>query len=210
MSKQVDKVCGRQVKKEGRGGRGGWGYGGGGYRGRTPFVSKAFKYPIVEIASDTFNTGQSKFAAQFTQSRKNIASYIQRSVGKEAYLVAQTIRTRVLQTIDLPPPVPANDPDADDLTIVRVEVVRAVAKRHIALNQDLKKGLSTVYDQCSQDVRDKLESSDGWETVQTDQSLHELILKIERICVGFDNHKQEVYNLVQAMKTLFLYNQTEK
>ena len=71
-----------------------------------------------------------------------------------------------------------------------VEVVRAVAKRRIALNQDLKKGLATVYDQCSQEVRDKLESSDGWETVLTDQSLHELILKIERIYVGFDDHKQ--------------------
>ena len=63
---------------------------------------KAFKSPIVEIASDTFNTGQSKFAAQFTLSRKEISSYIQRSVGKEAYLVAQTIRTGVLQTINLP------------------------------------------------------------------------------------------------------------
>ena len=59
MSQQVDTGRGRQVKKEGRGGRGGRGYGGGGYRGRTPFVSKAYKYPIVEIASDTFNTGQS-------------------------------------------------------------------------------------------------------------------------------------------------------
>ena len=67
-----------------------------------------------------------------------------------------------------------------------------------------------MYYQCSQEVRDKFESSDGWETVLTDQSLHELILKIERICVGFDDHKQEVYNLVQVMKTLFLYTQTEK
>ena len=55
-----------------------------------------------------------------------------------------------------------------------------------------------------------MESSDGWDTVQNDQSLHQLILKIERICVGFDDHKQEVYNLVQAMKTLFLYTQTDK
>ena len=132
------------MKEEGRGGRGGQGYGGGGYRGQTQFVSKAFKSPIIEIASDTFNTGQIKFAAQFTQSRKNIATYIQRSVGKEAYLVAQTIRTRVLQNIDLPPPIPANDLDADDLAIVRVEVGRAVAKRFITLNQDFKKGFTTV------------------------------------------------------------------
>ena len=77
-------------------------------------------------------------------------------------MVAQTIRTGVLQTIDLPPPVPLKDPDADDLILVREEVVRAVAKRRITFNQDLKKGFSTVYDQCYQGVRDKLESSDGW------------------------------------------------
>ena len=47
-------------------------------------------------------------------------------------------------------------------------------------------------------------------TVQNDQYLHQLLLKIERICVGFDDHKQKVYNLVQAMKTLFLYTQTDK
>ena len=153
MSQQVGAGRGGQVKKEvhgGRGGRGGQGYGGGEYRGRTSFVLKAFKSPIVEIASDTFNTGQSKFAAQFTQSRKNISSYIHRSVGKEVYLVAQTIRTEVLQTIDLPPPVPVNDPDAADLAIVRVEEVRAVSKRRITLNQYLKKGFATSYDQCSQ------------------------------------------------------------
>ena len=46
--------------------------------------------------------------------------------------------------------------------------------------------------------------------MKNDQSLHQLILKIEQICVGFDDHKQEVYNLVQATKTLFLYTQTDK
>ena len=181
MSQQVDTGRGSLVRKEGRGGCGGCGgrgCGGGGYRGQTPFILKAFKSPIVEITSATFNTSQSKFAAQFTHSRKNIASYIQSSVGKESFLVAQTIRTGVLQTIDLPSPFSANDPDADKLTIVRVVVVKAVAKRRITLNQDLKKGFATVYEQCSQEVRDKLKSSEGWETVQTDQYLHQIILQI--------------------------------
>ena len=42
------------------------------------------------------------------------------------------------------------------------------------------------------------------------QSLHELITKIEKICVGFDNHKQKVFNLVQSLKTLILYTQSDK
>jgi hypothetical protein len=67
-----------------------------------------------------------------------------------------------------------------------------------------------VWDQCSQQVRDKLEASKDWECMQCKQLLHELITKIERICVGFDIHKQKIFNLVQVLKTLFLYLQTDK
>ncbi len=67
-----------------------------------------------------------------------------------------------------------------------------------------------MYDQCSQKVRNKLKATDAWERTQRNQSLHELIQKIERICVGFINHKQEVFNLVQALKMLFLFTQGEK
>ena len=59
-------------------------------------------------------------------------------------------------------------------------------------------------------MRDKLEARNEWDKVQREQLLHDLIIKIVRICVGFDNHKQEVFNLVQVLKTLFLYTQTEK
>ena len=76
----------------------------------------------------------------------------------------------------------------------------------------MKKGYATIYDQCSEEVRGKLESTDDWDKTQKEQLLEELIRKIERICVGFDDHKQEVFNLVQAvkMKTLNLYTQGEK
>ncbi len=40
--------------------------------------------------------------------------------------------------------------------------------------------------------------------------MHELIQKIEHLCMAFDNHKQEVFNLMQSLKTLFLYTQGKK
>jgi hypothetical protein len=67
-----------------------------------------------------------------------------------------------------------------------------------------------VYDQCWLKVRDKLEASNGWDKTQREQSLHNLTTKIERICIGFDDHKQEAFNLVQALKMLFLYTQADK
>ena len=55
-----------------------------------------------------------------------------------------------------------------------------------------------------------MKSTENWEATQKEKSLHELIGKIEKICVGFDDHKQELLNLVQALKTLFLYMQGER
>jgi hypothetical protein len=87
---------------------------------------------------------------------------------------------------------------------------KRLQKRRLKLEDVLKKGYATVYDQCSQEVKDKLEATDDWERIQQDQSLHKLIQKVEWICIGFDDDKQEVFNLVQALKMLFLYTQGEK
>jgi hypothetical protein len=85
-----------------------------------------------------------------------------------------------------------------------------IAKRKLKLAKSLKKGYATVFDQCSEQVKDKLEATEDWEATQKNQSLHELIQKIKRICMGFDDHKQEVFKLIQALKTLFLYMQSNK
>jgi hypothetical protein len=60
-----------------------------------------------------------------------------------------------------------------------------------------------VYRQCLQQVSDKLKSTENWEVMQKEQSLHNLISKVGKICVGFDDHKQEVFNLVQALRAFF-------
>ena len=62
-------------------GRGRSGRGKGGRHQRFAITSapKPFRSAITEIAHDTFNTGQTKYAAQFTLSRKNITNYVQRT-----------------------------------------------------------------------------------------------------------------------------------
>jgi hypothetical protein len=52
---------------------------------------KQHKSAVSEIANDTFNTGHNKFAVQFTESRKNIANYLQWSSAAEGYLVAEMV-----------------------------------------------------------------------------------------------------------------------
>jgi hypothetical protein len=170
-------------------------------------LDKPFRSTTVGLEKWTFNMGQNKYAAQFALHRKEVANYIQRMLADEGYLVAQTIRNGTKQLIPLPRPVDPNDPDKEDLEVIQNEDVKSVTKRRQKLKELLLKGYATVYAQCSQGVRDKLKPSKDWETVEQEQSLHDLIFQVERICVGFNHHKQDVFNLVQALKTLFLYTQ---
>ena len=85
------------------------------YQGQGNPLTKGFKLAISEIVGDIFNTGQNCFAAQFTQSRKNITSDIQRTASDGGYLVVETIRTGKRQKIDLPPLADKTAPDTADL-----------------------------------------------------------------------------------------------
>ena len=96
-------------------------------------MTKGFKSMISETAQDTFSTGQNKFAAQLTQSRKNVANYLQRTSASEGYLVAETVRSGKERTIVLADAVDPNTPNAADLTIIRAEKVKTIAKRRLKL-----------------------------------------------------------------------------
>jgi hypothetical protein len=100
--------------------------------------------------------------------------------------------------------------DEKDEKNIQEEAIRAITKRKAKLDGALKKVCATIWYQCSQEVQDKLEASNDWDWIQRVQSLHNLIMKIKRICVRFDDHKQEIFNLVQALKTLFLHTQEER
>ena len=108
-------------------------------------ATKGFKSAITEIVADTFNTGQNKFAAQFTQSQKNVLNYLQCRSAHEGYLVAKMVRTGREQIIELPPAVDPSAANVDDQKIIRAEEVKTIAKRRLKLADSLKKGYTTVY-----------------------------------------------------------------
>ena len=57
-----------------------------------------------------------------------------------------------MQVIALPPAVDKNVSDVEDQKIIRAEEVKTISKRQLKLEDSLKKGYATVYDQCLQDV----------------------------------------------------------
>jgi hypothetical protein len=136
---------------------------------------KPRKLVISEIANSTFNTSHNKFAVQFTELQKNIANFLQWSSAAEGYLVAETVQTGKKQMIKLPTAMDKKVPDKDNLNIIRNKEIKSVAKRQQKLGESLKKGFATVYEQCSREVKEKLENTKNWEGKQREQCLHSLI-----------------------------------
>jgi hypothetical protein len=104
--------------------------------------------------------GQNKFALQFTQLGKNVANYLQRTVASEGYSVADMMHTGKKQVIELLAAIDLNYLECAGKIIIRAKEVKAIAKRHLKLKYSLKKGYATVYNQCLQEVQDKLKSTD--------------------------------------------------
>ncbi len=75
------------------------------------------------------------------------------------------VQTGKKQVIELPEPVDQNSPTATDDAIIRAELLKAMRKWQTKLMDLLMKGYATVYGQCSQEVKDKLEWSDNWERI---------------------------------------------
>ncbi len=65
-----------------------------------------------------FNTGQNKFAPQFTQLQKNVTNYLQPTAALEGYLVAETVHMGRKQVINLPSAIDPNDPELEDKKII--------------------------------------------------------------------------------------------
>jgi hypothetical protein len=72
------------------------------------------------------------------------------------------VKTGKVQVNTLLRAVDPNVPDVVDQKIIQEEAIRAIPKSKAKLDSVLKKGYATVWDQCSQDVHNKLEASNNW------------------------------------------------
>ena len=140
--------------RHGRGGRGR----GGRYPSKKASYppQKTYVSPVAGVENDTFNTGHLKFASQFKTSKRNIANFVKRSLTYEGHIVAKTIKTGKVQTVELPPAITEGVTDEEkakavDANVFRNAQIAAMGKRSFNLEEALNKGFAIVYDQCSEE-----------------------------------------------------------
>jgi hypothetical protein len=180
----------------------------------TPHGGK-FRGKIKDIADDVFdNTGQND-AALFNKSLKNIADYLQLSLGND---VSEAVRNMAPITITIPPP-PQGAPDPNDATrrlpISEVDLYlwkqehSKASKKKNDYEDQLSKAYIIIIQQCSPALRNDLNAEKTFPAVRSAQDPLALLKLIQGLCCSYDSRVQSVMATVASHKRLYTYYQRD-
>ncbi len=151
-----------------------------------------FKSKLKELEDDTFdNTGPNN-AANFHQSLKNIANYLQLQHGTD---VSEAIQKILAETINIPA-VPQPKADPATKTIIPVTSIdkylwkedhkKAMARKD-KYDENLPRAYIIIYNQCSHNLGNDLEASNTFQTVNASQDPIMLLNLIQGLCCSYDS-----------------------
>ena len=206
-------------------GRGGGGRGGGrrtgGRGGRGPNKSnnhvkkiKGHTSSTEEIKFDVFETGKPEHAALYEKSKKAVIAYIRRKGDSESELIASALEDMVIPTIPLPPRAPMiKDPDQlgqvppvmiqdPDEVLLRSSEMKYIPQRRQNLSKGLKQNYAIIWDQCSLQMRSKLEQINDYNVMDTAKDPVRLLTEMKNIVCGRESHQQPIYSMCQLIKIL--------
>jgi hypothetical protein len=107
-----------------------------------------------------------KNVVQLMQLQKNIGNYLQYTLATEGYLVAEMVRTGKGRLLRYPLSLTITHPMQKARKPSKAKKLKTIVKRRLKFGESLQKGYTTIYNQCSQEVKDKLEATNDWEMTQ--------------------------------------------
>jgi hypothetical protein len=174
-----------------------------------------FRGKIKEIAEDIFDNTGTNDAALFNKSLRNIADYLQLTLGND---VSEAIRNMAPITIIIPPPPrPTQDPNDSTRTIPISEVDlylwkqehSKASKKKNDYDEQLAKAYIIVIQQCSLALRNDLNAEKTFPTVRSNQDPLALLKLIQGLCCSYDSKVQSVMATVASHKRLHTYYQRD-
>jgi hypothetical protein len=174
-----------------------------------------FRGKIKEIADGMFDNTVSNDAVNFNKSLKNIADYLQLTLGND---VSEAVRNMAPVTIVVPPP-PQGKPDPNDVSkllpvdkielyLWKQEYARASKKKNEYVDH-LSKAYIVIIQQCSVALRDNLKADKTFPPVRYNQDPLALLKLIQGLCCLYDSKVQSVMATVASHKRLYTYYQRD-
>lgn len=192
----------------------------GGYRfgkGNQPTEKKTSNVP--ELKDDIFDVGATSDPAKFTKSLKNIENYIQKTYKTPDDIVKaiQQMKRPVLDYPKQPKRTAYQDTATGDIDEDAFEMAKFAWKedykdtryRINKYNENESNAWALIYDQCTNELKNKLDGTIGYDKAKGDNDVIKLLTMIRGYCCQFDALNDEYMGIVKSLKNLFFFYQKE-
>jgi hypothetical protein len=181
--------------------------------GRSTYKSK-----VQGLENDAFDVGASSDPAKFSKSLKNIENYIQKTYKDPDDMVKtiQKLKTVILSYPEKPKKTDKDccdsdgDPDSDafDMAVFAwKEDYKSMKSRMDKYKGNESNAWALIYDQCSPELKNKLEGTEGYDGTKNANDMAKLLTMIRGYCCQFDLLSNEYMAIVAAIKNLFYFFQ---
>jgi len=159
--------------------------------GRGGQAGARFKGKVEGLDNDTFDVGASSDPVKFSQSLKNIETYIQKTYKCPDDIV-KTLQKLAQPTLNYPDkPKKADhkdengneDPDAFEMSVFAwKEDYTSMQARKDKYQDNKPNAWALIYDQCSPELKNKLEGGDGYDKCKSSNDVAALLIMIHSYC----------------------------
>ncbi len=178
-----------------------------------------YKSAVVGLENDMFNVGVWSDPAKFSKLLKNIKNYIQKT-NKEPDNIVKTIQQQMKKADLAYPAKPKKDdpeclddnenpdPNAFEMAVFAWKGDYKSTKYRMERYKGNKSNAwALIYDQCSPELKNKLEGTEGYDDAKRTNNVAKLLIMIRGYCCQFDLLSNEYMAIVAAIKNLFYFFQ---
>ena len=175
-----------------------------------------YKSKVTGLEDEVFDVGASSNPAKFSKSLKSIENYIQKNY-KTCDDIVKAIQQLKRPSLAYPKqPTKAQYTDANgDFDDDRLEMVKFAWKedykgmkhRMDRYNDNESNAWALIYDQCSPELKNKLEGTNGYDNAKSSNDIVKLLTMIRGYCCQFDTLSDEYISIVKSLKNLFYFFQ---
>ena len=206
-----------RISQGGRGyGRGQSGRGRG--RGSRPYNSTFgqkyygnLKGACEELKDNVYTVGDAKQADRFTKTTENIVNYIQRTYDEGQDVMDALVN---LEDVDFDEYEPESDEAEADLTYMQKLMLQARVKefmiRKNKYQHNMNKAYALILGQCTQGLKNKLETSQKWEAIKKEHNPIWLLKAIKEITQDYQDSKYPIASICRSLETVFTIKQDER
>ena len=176
----------------------------------------SYKSKVAELEDKVFDVGASSDPAKFSKSLKSIENYIQKNYKtcNDILKVIQQLKRPTLAYPKQPTRVQYTDAngdfDEDGFDMAKFawkEDYKGMKYRMDKYNNNESNAWALIYDQCSPELKNKLEGTSGYDNVKSSNDIFKLLTIIRGYSCQFDTLNDEYMLIVKSLKNLFYFFQ---